>query len=133
MKNKRGFTLMETVIALTIIVIVSVATLTIVLTSNLSTRRATERQVAAGYTADLVTCYRATDDPVAFFAAAAFALNIPERDIPELSDGEKTSIPDTALSVSVDWEANTMTAQVLRGDSEVLSKVTFHKGKGGAQ
>lgn len=125
MKNKRGFTLMETVIALTIIVIVSVATLTIVLTSNLSTRRATERQVAAGYTADLVTCYRATDGSDAFFAAAAFAL-----DIPELSDGVTAPIPDTALSVFVDWQADEMTARISR-DSDVLSEVTFHKG--GAQ
>ena len=123
-KTSRGFTLLETVIALSIIVIVSAATLTLVLSSHAATRRATERQAAAGYTADLVTCYRATSDEAEFFEAAAFALGLSElrEDIP-------TTVPGTAFSARVIYDT-ALSAEILDSEGEVLSRVTFYRGGG---
>ena len=123
-KTSRGFTLLETVIALSIIVIVSAATLTLVLSSHNATRRATERQTAAGYTADLVACYRVTADETAFFEAAAFALGLSE-----LRENTLTTVPGTALSVSVLYDAE-LSAEILDSEGEVISQVTFQRGGG---
>ncbi len=125
-KTSRGFTLLETVLALTVIVIVSAATLTLVLSSNTATRRAMERQEAAGYTADLVACYRVAQNEDDFFKAAAFALGA------DLDAEGEGAIPDTRLSARVTYTETQLIAEVFYtdDDADVLSHVTFRRGGG---
>lgn len=57
--NKRGFTLAESVLALAIISIATIGTLTLITSGQKSTQLALDKQQAQFYAADILSCYRA--------------------------------------------------------------------------
>lgn len=62
LKNKRGFTLVETVVALALILIVSATSLTLISSANNATQRALFNAKAQNFVSDVVTVYRTAED-----------------------------------------------------------------------
>ncbi len=120
--NRRGFSLAEAVIALALISIVSVATLTIVLTSQRSTYSAMQKQQAQIYAADIITCYRNDGD---FHKNVNFALGLDEyaewSDTVQLNGGFVAKIVEEA-------ETSTLMVTVLNEKGKELIELSFTKG-----
>ena len=110
--KKRGFTLAETVIALAIIAVVSVSSLSLILSAQKSTFAALEKQQAQLYAADIISCYRVSDSKQDFKSNVEFALG----------DGAAWS-SDTELTMSGGMTATA----VVNGDT--LSVVIIKEGK----
>ena len=66
LKNKRGFTLVETVVALALILIVSAMSLTLISSANNATQRALYNAKAQNFVADVVTVYRTAETKAQF-------------------------------------------------------------------
>jgi prepilin-type N-terminal cleavage/methylation domain-containing protein len=55
---RRGFSIVEVMIAMTVVTIVCFSTLTILLSSQVSATRAMKHQQAQFYVEDIINCYR---------------------------------------------------------------------------
>ena len=73
MRNKTGFTLAETVIALAIIILVSAATVTVILSSMSARRAATQKAHATHFANDAWECFKASDSSEEYIRALDFA------------------------------------------------------------
>ncbi len=71
--RKRGFTLLEAVVAITVVVLVSAAALTLALSSVRAEERALRLDEASILAENAVECYRAAGDDVDAFAALMVA------------------------------------------------------------
>ena len=121
--NKRGFTLAESVLALAVISIVSVGMLSLVLSAQKSTISAAQKQQAQLYAADIIACYRVSDDDT-FHNNVKFALG---KDI----DADNTIALDgdlTAALLTQDGETKTLTVEVKNEKGKVLTTLSFTKG-----
>ena len=83
--NKKGFSIVEVIIAMTVIAIVSASALTIVLKSLDNTRAAMYKADAQYLVYDALECYKVADSPEAFAAAFEFRGNVMKLD--NLPDG----------------------------------------------
>ena len=72
-KAKRGFTMAEAAVALTVIALVTVAALSLFTVSDNATRRESAESAALRLASDLVECFRETDNLLDFKAAVNFA------------------------------------------------------------
>ena len=75
LKKKRGFSIMETVIALAVIVIVTVAALSIVVSSVIAKANLTNRLAAQGFAQDVWECFKASQTKAEFEDNLSFALD----------------------------------------------------------
>ena len=115
--NNRGFTLAESVLALAIISITSVGTLSLILSAQRSTISAAQKQQAQLYAADIVACYRADGD---FYENVQFALGKTIEDRKITLDGD--------LTAYITQANNTLTIEVKNEKGTVLSTLTFTQG-----
>ena len=118
-KHKRGFTLAETVLALAVISITSVASLSLILASQRATISAAQKQQAQLAALDIVSCFRVSDDYTDFENNVHFALG------KEISQNKIELGNDTIANVEI--ENNTITVVVDYGEKE-LAKLSFTKG-----
>ena len=117
-KHKRGFTLAESVLALAVISITSVGTLSLILSAQRSTISAAQKQQAQLYAADIISCYRADGD---FSQNVQFALGKPIE--------ENTVTLDGNLTAYIQEENNsTLTVAVKNEKDKVLTTLSFTKG-----
>ena len=118
--NKRGFTLAESVLALAIITIVSVSTLSLILSAQRSTISAAQKQQAQLYAADIIACYRVSTSDEDFNKNVNFAIgeNIVDNTI-ALNDG---------LTAHITKEDTTLTVAVKNEKGTALTTLTFTKG-----
>ena len=121
--NKRGFTLAESVLALAIISLVSVGTLTLILSAQKSIMSAAQKQQAQLYAADIISCYR-TDN---FIDNANFALGIDNFEL----DKDIKLQGDLLLHASISDNPNTL--QVIIKNSAEKPLVVQYFTKGGTQ
>ena len=119
--NKRGFTLAESVLALAIISIVSVSTLSLILSAQRSTISAAQKQQAQLYAADIISCYRVSENDTDFASNVNFALGKP-------IDDNTIALSDD-LTAHIDQEGNTLKVTVKNGQGSELSTLTFTKGR----
>ena len=75
-KNKKGYSLAEVVIALTVIVAVSTAALTIVLSSMATKMAAVNKTQAQNFAHSLWECFKASESHEEFLSNIAFAENV---------------------------------------------------------
>ena len=116
--NKRGFTLAESVLALAVISLTSVATISLILSAQRSTLSAAQKQQAQLYAADIISCYRADGD---FNENVAFALGKPIENNAVSLNGN--------LTANINLENNTLTVIVHNGNPDKpLVKQAFTKG-----
>ena len=118
--NKRGFTLAESVLALAIISIVSVSTLSLILSAQRSTISAAQKQQAQLYAADIISCYRVSENDVDFASNVNFALGKP-------IDDNTIALSDD-LTAHIDQEGKTLKVTIKNGQGSELSTLTFTKG-----
>ena len=81
-RNRSGFSLVEVVIALSVIVIVSITSISIVLSSVSSRTAATNKAYAQNFADNLWECFKASDSQEEFLACVLVA------------EGEDLSTPD---------------------------------------
>lgn len=70
--NKKGFTMMETIIAIVVVSLVSVAAVTLLMTSIHTTRTAIHKTQAQYFAEDVLTCFRASENASQFVEAVEF-------------------------------------------------------------
>ena len=78
--KKRGFTLVETVVGLTIIAIVATAALSLYFNSEKAVQSAHQKQQAQFHVSNIIACYRVSNDESEFKTNVAFALDV-EQDV----------------------------------------------------
>ena len=118
--NKRGFTLAESVLALAIIAIVSVGTLSLILSAQNSTVSAAQKQQAQLYAADIIACYRVSDSDADFNENVTFAIG------KEIIDNKITL--NDGLIAYITKEGTTLTVAVKNEKDTALTTLTFNKG-----
>jgi prepilin-type N-terminal cleavage/methylation domain-containing protein len=74
--KKRGFTLVETVVGLTIIAIVATAALSLYFNSEKAVKSAHQKQQAQFHVSNIIACYRVSSDVDSFKKNLAFALDV---------------------------------------------------------
>ena len=79
-KNSRGFALSEAIVALSIIAIISFATLSLFLSSYNATKNAIDKSRAQNITEAIIECYRITDSEADFNSALDFSLGDLDRE-----------------------------------------------------
>ena len=72
---RRGFSIVEVMIAMTVVTIVCFSTLTILLSSQVSATRAMKHQQAQFYVEDVINCFRVAKDPDDFNNLVAGVFN----------------------------------------------------------
>ena len=117
--NKRGFTLAESVLALAIITIVSVGTLSLILSAQNSTISAAQKQQAQLYAADIIACYRVSSD-ADFNENVTFAIG------KEIIDNKITL--NDGLTAHITKKDTTLTVAVKNEKGTALTTLTFTKG-----
>ena len=124
--KKRGFTLAETVIALAIIAVVSVSSLSLILSAQKSTFAALEKQQAQLYAADIISCYRADGD---FVDNVRFALGKEDGWTFTLNEAFSLSGDKTALIKEEEVEGRRkLIVTIFNGEKE-LTELSFTKGE----
>ena len=108
-------------VALALIVIVSIASLSVLLSANASTRRALNKQEAQNASADLVAAWH-TD--TLNEETIAFIFDINTADITRTAAGYYTfSLPKSGYTVNTTLAASTLTVTVTDGTREITSAV----------
>ena len=74
--KKRGFTLVETVVGLTVIAIVATAALSLYFNSEKAVQSAHQKQQAQFHVSNIIACYRVSSDVDSFKKNLAFALDV---------------------------------------------------------
>lgn len=100
--NKKGFTLAESVLALAIISIATVGTLTLITSGQKATQLALDKQQAQFYAADILSCYRAEKVDGDFEKNLQFAFGIEgavQLDSIPLSGGMTASFDGTTVTI----------------------------------
>jgi prepilin-type N-terminal cleavage/methylation domain-containing protein len=121
-RNNRGFTLAESVLALAVISIVSVGSLSLIISAQKSTISATQKQQAQLYAADIIACYRVSDanDGNTFTDNVKFATG------KEISNDNTIEL-DGNLTAYLTTENKTLTVTIKTGEKE-LTSLSFTKG-----
>ena len=117
--KKRGFTLAETVLALAVISITSVGTLSLILASNRATISAAQKQQAQLAAMDIVSCFRVSDNYADFEDNLEFALG------KQISENKIDLGNDMTASIEIDGKKITV---VVKNEQKDLAKTEFIKG-----
>ena len=99
--NKRGFSLVEVVIAMAVVSIVTFTALSIIYPATDKTVEANAQSNAIYFAADAIECFKATKDSDEFFEALYYRLGIPYVQAPPSPDGINYLIP-----IDSQWFAN---------------------------
>ena len=120
LKNKRGFTMAETIFALAIISTISISAVALSVSSQNASRLALQKQQAQFYAADIISCYRAGGD-FKTNLNFVFGTNFQETD-------EVSSIPlSDGMTATLEQTGQTLTVTILQQE-KILTSLTFTKG-----
>ncbi len=123
----RGFTLAETVLALAVISITSVATLSLILSAQRATTSAAQKQQAQLFAADIVNCFRVSDTYSDFEDHLEFALGLEETALQDTLQDNQQDIQLKDMIATVKIDTNILTVTV-KNDNKDLAKMEFTKG-----
>ena len=105
-KNRAGMSLTEVVVALAVIVIVSITSISIVLSAMPAKVEATEKSYAQNFANNLWECFKASDSQEDFIDCVKFAEGI------DLSLSPYTTLDDGAVIYTIAYGRGNCTAQV---------------------
>ena len=114
LKNKRGFTLVETVVALALILIVSASSLVLIASANNATQRALYNAQAQNFVSDVVTVFRSVEDKDEFDST--------------LQKGYISSLPK-GYTRTIVIDGATLIVEVKDGDGKTVAKATYARGE----
>ena len=124
--KKRGFTLAESVLALAVISITSVGTLSLVLSSQRATISAAQKQQAQLYATDIINCYRVEGT---FERNVEFALGLPANSwTADWTDNEETLTLNKDMKAIVTIAGQNITVSVQTFDGKEITSAEFTKG-----
>ena len=118
--KKRGFTLAETVLALAVISITSVASISLILAAQNATTSAAQKQQAQLFAADIVQCFRVSHSQTDFESNLEFALG------KEISDITTIDL-DNELTANVEIFDNNIIVTMEKDEKEIV-QLSFTKG-----
>ena len=120
MKNDRGFSLVEAVVAMAVILIISASVLAMMLSGARAQKSEVEHHRANARLADIITVYRISNDETAFKQNLAFALGLDSLDTLDLS-----AVPlSEGYTAAIDYGTDGITVSVTD------AKGRPHKGMG---
>ena len=124
-RNNHGFTVVELVIAMAVVVLVSATAITLVLSSRKAEERALRNADAVRLAENIFECFKATNGEEAFLAAVAFA----EGGKPEGENGSYT-ITSARYGYTAEITSDDMQLEVvvLAEDKSELLSFSFKKG-----
>lgn len=125
-KNKRGFTLIETVIALAVIAIVSMSALVLYFTSENAVRSAHDKQQAQFYVSDVIACYRVSNTTDDFTKNVAFALGLDESQV-RIGDSTGFAQLPNGYTVHMTIKNEKLTVKIVHS-TKTLAQGEFSKG-----
>ena len=114
MRKKRGFTIVEAVVAISMIMIVSLSAIAIVASSGKATKSALKKQQAENFLSDVIVCFRA--DSLGFLG------------ISEVEGTRDYQVPNTDYKAFVTIDNNKIDVKIMGGD-KVITSGSFTKGK----
>lgn len=120
MNKKKGFSLVEAVIALSVVVIVSFAALSLVLSSTTTKANAVNKSKAQYFAYNALECFKASDDTTEFESNMLFAAGI---EIKLDENGQCTYLSEeNKFTATVTIDGNTFEITVLdKYDDEIIS------------
>ena len=126
--NKRGFTLVETAIALAVIAIVSMSALVLYFTSENAVRSAHDKQQAQFYVSDVIACYRVSNTTDDFTKNVAFALGLDESEVKLDASFDLPNDYKALIRIENEGASNEKLAVEIVHNTKTLAKGEFSKG-----
>ena len=131
LKRKRGFALAETVIALTVVLMVSAAALTMIMSSILVKTTSIIETEARGFASDALECFKVSDDHDAFKENLEFAVGKPLTDRNDADPNAYQYVFDGFVAnIKVNDDLTEFEIQLVNKNEEILA-FTYRKGGGG--
>ncbi|MBQ2944984.1 MAG: hypothetical protein IJD95_00270 [Clostridia bacterium] len=137
-RNKKGISVAEVIIALSVVVLVSLAALSVVLTSVVKSIDTKSTANAYRFADDVLECFKAADDEAEFLEFVSFARGI------ELTDGVtgensfktyryRSDEKKITVLISVRYSASersVLDISVIDDDNEEILSFSYRKGDG---
>ena len=120
----RGFTMAEVVIAFAVVSIVSIATLSLILTSVTATKNANYKLDAQNFTEDVIECYRVCNNEADFLSAVSFAIGV------DVDDSSSIILPKSGYKMNISLADGTLNISVQTENGKEITSATFSKGGG---
>lgn len=123
--GNRGFSLVEVVIAMAVIVIVSAAVISLILASHTAAGSALDRHRALSQIEDVAVCYRISEDEADFESHLAFALGLH-------GDIDPAALPLAGgHTAKVTYAAESLTVLLLDPHGREVHSYTYKRGVAG--
>ena len=135
LKSKKGYSLVEVIIALSVIVVVSATALTVILYSVSLRHAEINKSQAQNFAENVMECFKAADDTEEFETLVKFAEGVELKPIPEWGAYTYTSIEKNfVVGITVDFELErpTFSIEILDiNGTRVMNPIHLHKsGRG---
>ena len=136
--NKKGITIAEAVVAMTVIAIVTVTALSIITSSTLTAKKAAHIAEAQDFSLSALECFRASDDKDAFFGLIDFVGGCTD-EITEDENKYILTLENSGYSAYItldysDTDSHKFSVEVKDGENAVTDKIEFTKAsKGGGE
>ena len=135
--NKNGITIAEAVIAMTVITIVTVSAISIILSSTVSTKKATYITEAQDFALSALECFRTSENEDDFKSALEFIGGY-SGEITENADNYTLTLENSGYNVSIiaeysDSGADRFSVSVTDGESAVTDTIEFTKASRGVR
>lgn len=127
-KRNGGFSLTEAVIALAIVVIITVAALTVVMSSIVAKVNAVNKAEAQGFAQNVWECFKASEDEGEFVENVRFALGDDTLEAQDIYEYESDRFN---AKIEVDWNLATIEITVNGNKGEEIVSLNYNKAKGG--
>jgi prepilin-type N-terminal cleavage/methylation domain-containing protein len=134
-KSKKGYSLVEVIIALTVIVVVSATALTVILYSISLRHAEINKSQAQNFAENVMECFKAADDTEEFERLVKFSEGVELKPIPEWDAYTYTSIEKNFIvGITVDFELERpeFSIEILDiNGTKVMDPIHLHKsGRG---
>ena len=135
LKSKKGYSLVEVVIALSVIIVVSATALTVILYSITLRHAEINKSEAQNFAENVLECFNAADDTEEFERLVTFSEGVELKPIPEWGAYTYTSIEKNfVVGITVDFELERpkIIIDVLElNGTQVMKPIHLHKsGRG---
>ena len=131
LKRKRGFALAEAVIALTVVLMVSAAALTMIMSSILVKTTSVIETEARGFASDALECFKAADDKAEFEENLEFVLGAPLDDKNADENAYQCVFDGFVANIEVNDALTEFEIRLVNKKAEEILAFAYRKGGGG--